>query len=341
MADYSSQSYSFLNEEKVTEGFETLLGYITPSTACSVLQNILLHANISIAKLTTKQSYDAAEIYVDNSSQAKQALKYIKSKANKNGIKPFYHNAYKLTENQAQQIDNFCRYATLYLKLEHYNHPRLGFCNGRSSPGSFSKYPFQHLLTFILFVHMFSRYQLKEYLEIILPRVARPLGTQYFLQRELGPIFDVLSGKISGFGIQRRLGKSTAVFSEISRLLAFFPGAKLKILYTATRSALTNECYKNIYDCIPDYITAFNEQQRLLQDTFNTSCWFESYTYHARPFTDKKQKKILIKFDKIMNHNIIKDAEVNELTCQAFIKLNVSIFQYFAQHLLKTVICSL
>lgn len=346
MACYSTQSFSFvntpLNTKKDVEKYKTILGYVIPCTAFSVLQSILLQENVSVTTITTTLPCDLTGIYIDDWSKAKQTLKYIKSKINKNGIKPYYHNAYKFTEDQALKIDNFCRYATLYLNLTHYNHPRLGFYNGQSSLKSFSKYPFQHLLTLILFVQMFSRYKLKEYLDIVLTRLAEMLGTKYLLHRELSPIFDILSGQVTGFIVQRRMGKTVAVYGEIARLLTFFPGAKLKILYTVTRAPLANQCYENVLECVKDYITAFNEQQSLLQNTFNTSSWFNSYTYHAKLFNDKKQRKVLIKFNKITNNSIITDAEVNELTCQAFIKLNVSIIiQYFVLHLLKNVICSL
>ena len=343
MAGYLSRSYSFVNEEKdVLEKFKTILGYVIPCTAFSVLQSILLQANVSVMTITTnQQSCDFTEIYLDDLNKAKHALKYIKSKIDKNKIKPYYHNAYKFTEDQAREIDNFCRYAALYLDLTHYNHPRLGFYNGQSSPKSFSKYPFQHLLTFSLFVQMFSRYKLKEYLDIVLARLAEMLGTKYLLQRELSPIFNVFSGHVTGFIVQRRMGKTVAVYGEIARLLTFFPGAKLKILYTVTRADLANQCYENVLECVKDYIIIFNEQQSLLQNTFNTSSWFNSYTYRAKLFNDKKQRKVVVKFNKIINNNVINDAEVNELTCQAFIKLNVSITQDFVLHLLKNIVCFL
>jgi hypothetical protein len=316
-------TYSFVNKSLTEEKFKTTLGYVIPCTVFSVLQSILLQVNGSTATITTTTSPNVTDIYLDDLSDAKQALKYIKNKIDKTEVKSYSHDSFKLKEEEAHEVDNFCRYARLYLNLTHYNHPRLGFYKEHST---FFKYPFQHLLTIVLLVQMFSRYKLKEYLDIILTRLATKLGTTFLLQRELKPIFDVLSGRITGLIIQRRMGKSLAVHGEIARLLAFFPGAKLKIVYTVTRAGLALQCYENVLECVKDYITGFNKQQSLLQNTFNTYSWFDSYTYHAKLYNDKKQKKIFIKFSKIINNTVIKDAEINELTCQAFVKLNVSIY---------------
>ncbi len=120
---------------------------------------------------------------------------------------------------------------------------------------------FQQLMLLDTLVAMMTRSGLKEHSDLIMDRVKHLVGLEAFSGSFLGKTVELLSGRVTGFSVKRRMGKTVAIHASLAQALSFFPRAGLRALYTVHRAQAALECFTNVSRAVEPFTRTFNERQ--------------------------------------------------------------------------------
>ena len=109
---------------------------------------------------------------------------------------------------------------------------------------------------------MINRSGLSEYRNQIFMHMKYLLGYEWLSWHKTEIIQSLLSVKVVGHNVKRRMGKSVAIQAELARSLSYFPVAGIKALYTVHTASAAYECFCCVAKAVETLTKYFNQTQK-------------------------------------------------------------------------------
>jgi len=304
-------------------------GYYIPSTITNTIASKIstlinqpeLSYSIIPHKTITKEHKKIIKL------KKRNVLKYFKSCVEK--IYYQRHSIFNITDEKKKDLDNFLMSVELSLESNIYS-----FLVKRSNVENenyFERLPFQQLMMLDSISTMINKSNLLEYKDEIFFHIKKLLGYNWLNIYTSNNLSRLLSRQVVGYNIKRRMGKSVAVYTELARILCFYPNANIKALYTVHTASAATECYSRVAEVIQKFIELFNrkQKQKFKNEKLHYSN-FNNYYFIANYEIIVKLSTINIYFHKIIDNKSNNNEEIyfskNSLLCKGYTQKNVSIF---------------
>ena len=290
--------------------FYPLLGYCISSPGGEVFLNCLAKKMLQgeMNRLSTKLLPDQAVDYLQNEMKHSKVTHH--SLLNTGGV-------------ELERINKFVQSVDLFADINIYREN----LNVKSDV-LFYKMPFQHFFTISYLIKMMERHNLREHTELIFIRIKHLLGLDTFSSNEFRKVYNMLNDQIWGCFMKRRGGKSVATCNELGRMLSFFPDADLRLLYTATKTAVTRKSFSTIISVVEKCVQKFNEaEEKNYESNLKKSLLLKTKNikYKATYFVNCGDQCVEVTFDKYENDKKIGQVR-NTLLSKAYTQQNVRFF---------------
>ena len=171
------------------------------------------------------------------------------------------HSVLNVERGVMYDIDQFLVSAELALDPVCYE-SLVSTATGGRVRSRFNRVPFQQFMLMDSLMTMVDRSGLAEHKPLILQHLKHALGYAWLTPSKADAIVRLLSSRVVGHSVRRRMGKSVAVYSDLARCLAFFPRAGIRALYTVHRAAASDECHAVVAGAVVRFVALFNAKQR-------------------------------------------------------------------------------
>ena len=125
----------------------------------------------------------------------------------------------------------------------------------------FNQIPFQRFMQTKELMTLVRRYKLAEHVHLCLLRMKDALGLEHMTMSDAEYEYEQLLKPVAMLTVRRRMGKTAMRLNLIAKILALFPDAAMRIIYTAHEANLTVDAYGAICSALPEMLSSFNSHR--------------------------------------------------------------------------------
>lgn len=249
---------STVHEAYYERHFKTGLGYHVQSPCTRFLASRMM--------LLLDQPSQEGSVFpdrnVDDKDGTREAHDYVDRLMFQTGRRLVQHSVLNVERSVMYDIDQFFLSVDLFLDEDAYRFmvsTALG--GGTRDKTRLQRVPFQQFMLLDALMTMVGRSGLAEHRHMILEHIKYKLGYSWMTSSKAEALMRLLSVRVVGHSVRRRMGKSVAVYASLARCLSFFPRAGIKGLYTVHQATAADDCHGAVAAGVKRFVSLFNDRQ--------------------------------------------------------------------------------